>query len=119
MGIHQEVVISQNNLMLMTTTSELIDTADTELLKEVERQVPNELWSQHDSDVGIIKSANTVRVRLKPEAHLPRKSQYPLRPDAEAGIKTTNKGLLKAGVLTETPSYYIWSSMETKRFQKE
>ncbi len=75
------------------------------LLKEVERQVPNELWSQHDSDVGIIKSANPVRVRLKPEACLPRKSQYPLRQDAEAGIKTTIEGLLKAGVLIEKTSY--------------
>ncbi len=60
--------------MQMTTTSELIDTTDTELLKEVERQVPNELWSQHDSDVGIIKSAHPVRVRLKPEARLPKKN---------------------------------------------
>ncbi len=46
-----------------------------------------------------------MRVRLKPEACLPRKSQYPLRHDAEAGIKTTIEGLLKAGVLIETTSY--------------
>ncbi len=65
----------------MTTASELIDTNDTKLFQEVERQVPNELWSQHDSDVGIIKSTIPVRVQLKPDARLPRKSQYPLHPD--------------------------------------
>ncbi len=35
MGIPQEVVISQKKLTQMTTTSELIDTTDTELFKEV------------------------------------------------------------------------------------
>ncbi len=42
MGIPQEVVISQKKLTQMTTTSELIDTTDTELFKEVERRVPTE-----------------------------------------------------------------------------
>ncbi len=103
MRIPQEVVISQKKLTQMTTTSELIDTTDTELFKEVESQVPTELWSQHDSDVGLIKSANPVRIQLKPDARLPRKSQYPLRPDAEAGIRNTIEGLVKAGVLTLSP----------------
>ncbi len=49
MGIPQEVIISQKKLTQMTATSELIDTTDTELFKEVEHQVPTELWSQHDS----------------------------------------------------------------------
>ncbi len=89
MGITQEVVISQNKLTRMTTTSELIDTTDTDLFKEVERQVPTEPRSQHDSDVRLIKSANPVRIQLKPDAGLPRKSQYPLHLDAEAGIINT------------------------------
>ncbi len=59
-----------------------------------------------------------VRVKLKQYARLPRKSQYPLRPDAKAGIRSTIEGLVKAGVLTETSSYCIWSNVETKRFQK-
>ncbi len=41
MGIPQEVVISQNNLMQITTTTELINTTDSELFKEVKHQVPN------------------------------------------------------------------------------
>ncbi len=96
MGIPQEVV-SQKNLTQMTTTSELIDTTDTELFKGVERQVPNELWSQHDSDVEIVKSANPVGVRLKPDVHLPRK---------RAGRRTTFECLLKAGELIEITSYF-------------
>ncbi len=60
-----------------------------------------------------------MKVQLKPYARLPRKSQYPLRPDTEAVIRTNIEGLLKAGVLTETSIYFIWSSVETKRFQKE
>ncbi len=47
-----------------------------------------------------------MRVQRKPDARLPRKSQYPLRPDAESGIKNTIEGLVKAGVLIETTSYY-------------
>ncbi len=99
MGIPQ-VVISQKNLTQMTTTPKLINTTDTELFKGVERQVPNELWSQHDSDVGIVKSANPVGVRLKPDAHQPRKW---------AGRRTTIECLLKAGnnrVLIEITSYF-------------
>ncbi len=37
-------------------------TKQTELLKEMEKQVPMELWSQHDTDVGLVKSANPVRI---------------------------------------------------------
>ncbi len=53
MRIPQEVVISQKKLTPMT--SELIDTTDTEVFKEVEHQVPTELWSQHDSRCRIDK----------------------------------------------------------------
>ena len=89
----------------MTTTSEVINTTETEIFKEMESQVPIELWSRHDTDIGLIKSANPVRVQLKPDARLPRKAQYPLRSDAEAGIKNTIEGLVKAEVLIETTSY--------------
>ncbi len=109
MGIPQEVVISQKNLTQMTTTSELIDTTDTELFKGVERQVPHELWSQHDSDVGIVKSANPVGVRLKPDAHQPRKW---------AGRRTTIECLLKAGVLIEITSYFNTQIMQLIKANK-
>ncbi len=103
--IPQEVVIGQKNKTLMTTTSGVINKIETELFKEVEQQIPTELWSQHDTDIGLITSANAIRVQLKPDARLPRKAQYPLHPDAEVGIKNTIEGLVKAGVLIETTSY--------------
>ncbi len=55
----------------------------------MERQIPTELWSQPDTDIGLITSANPIRVQLKPDARLPRKAQYPLHPDAEVEIKKT------------------------------
>ncbi len=64
-----------------------------------------ELWSQHDTDVGLVKSANPVRIALRSGAKIPKKMQYPLRPEAEKGIKKTIEGLVKAGVLVESPSY--------------
>ncbi len=87
LGIPQEVVISQKKKTQMTTTSEVINKIETELFKEVELQIPTELWSLHDTDIGLITSANPIRVQLKPDARLPRKAQYPLYPDAEVGIK--------------------------------
>ncbi len=82
LGFPQEVVISQMKKMQMTTTSEVINKIETELFKELERQIPTELWSQHDTDIGLITSANPIRVQLKPDARLPRKAQYPLHSDA-------------------------------------
>ncbi len=71
----------------------------------MEKQVPMELWSQHDTDVGLVKSANPVRIALRSGAKIPKKMQYPLKPEAEKGIKRTIEGLVKAGVLTESTSY--------------
>ncbi len=64
-----------------------------------------ELWSQHDTDVGLVKSANPVRIALRSGAKIPKKMQYPLKPEAEKGIKKTIEGLVKAGVLIESASY--------------
>ncbi len=65
-------------------------TKQTELLKEMEKQVPMELWSQHDTDVGLVKSANPIRIALRSGAKIPEKMQYPLKPEAEKGIKKNN-----------------------------
>lgn len=37
-----------------------------ELILEMEKQVPIQLWSRHDTDVGLVKSANPVRIEVKP-----------------------------------------------------
>ncbi len=82
-----DFVISQKKKTQMTTTSKVINKIETELFKEVEHQIPTELWSQHDTDIGLRTSANPIRVQLNPDARLPRKAQYSLHPDAEVGIK--------------------------------
>lgn len=74
MGTPQEVAINQKIQTQMVTTPELIET-NAELFKDVERQVSTELWSQHDADVGLVKSASPIRIQLKPDARLPRKPQ--------------------------------------------
>ena len=68
------------------------------------KHVPECLWSKHDTDVGLVKSANPVQVELKPNRKLPRRPQYPLKPEAEQAISETIEGLLKADVLFKTQS---------------
>ncbi|XP_059802520.1 uncharacterized protein LOC132379047 [Hypanus sabinus] len=67
-------------------------------------ELPSILWSQHDTDVGKIKTASPVEIRLKRGAIPPRRPQYPLRPEAEEGIASTVQGLLEIGVLKRTNS---------------
>lgn len=53
-------------------------------------------------DVGLVKSARPVRVKLDPGEALPNRQQYPLKPGADEGISKTIYGVIKAGVLMET-----------------
>ncbi|XP_059830613.1 uncharacterized protein LOC132396762 [Hypanus sabinus] len=55
-------------------------------------ELPSILWSQHDTDVGKIKTASPVEIRLKRGAISPRRPQYPLRQEAEEGIASTVQG---------------------------
>ncbi|KAL6473215.1 hypothetical protein MHYP_G00194030 [Metynnis hypsauchen] len=66
------------------------------------REVPECLWSQHSTDIGLVKSAQPVRVELRQGVKLPWKSQYPLKEEAIRGIEPQIEGLLKAGVLKIT-----------------
>ncbi|XP_013882160.1 uncharacterized protein LOC106530969, partial [Austrofundulus limnaeus] len=75
-----------------------------ELKQEILKEIPEELWSKHDTDVGLIKSANPVQIELKPNVKLPYRPQYPMKPEAEIGISKTINGLLEAGILKETRS---------------
>ncbi|XP_045901461.1 uncharacterized protein LOC123968640 [Micropterus dolomieu] len=71
---------------------------DSDSMKEeMLRQVPECLWSQHSTDIGLVKSAEPVKVELRPGARPPWKYQYPLKDEAIQGIepqiflkKTTN-----------------------------
>ena len=70
------------------------------LLEDLATQVPDQLWSKHDTDVGLVISANPVKIELKPNVHLPNHVQYPLKPEAEAGVSKTIEGLIKTSVLS-------------------
>ena len=67
-------------------------------------QIPQELWSQHKTDVGLVRSAQPVQIKTKQGIILPYKKQYPLKPHQIAGIEPTIKGLVAAGVLKPTKS---------------
>lgn len=67
-------------------------------------QVPQELWSKHKTDVGYVKAAQPIHIKVKPGARLPYQRQYPLRQHAIEGIEPTIKGLEEAGVLVKTRS---------------
>lgn len=77
---------------------ETVSTQD-ELLADMMHQVPEQLWSKHDTDVGLIKSAQPIEIKLKPGCRPPRIPHYQLKPEAEAGVEPTINGLLQAGVL--------------------
>lgn len=62
------------------------------------------MWSKHETDVGLVKSANLIKIELKPNMKLPQCAQYPLKPEAEQGINKTIEWLMNAGVLVETQS---------------
>ena len=49
-----------------------------------------------------MKSAQPVKVELRPGVKLPWKKQYPLKEEAVRGIEPQIEGLLKAGVLKIT-----------------
>ncbi|XP_062905776.1 uncharacterized protein LOC134347311 [Mobula hypostoma] len=67
-------------------------------------RLPSILWSQHDTDVGKIRIASPVEIKLKKGAVPPRRPQYPLKLEAEEGIAPTIQGLLEAEVLKRTDS---------------
>ncbi|KAL2080768.1 hypothetical protein ACEWY4_024561 [Coilia grayii] len=69
-------------------------------------QVPTTVWSQGDGDIGLVKLANPVELRLKPNAVLPFQPQYPLKDAPREGIRGTIEDLLKAGVLEEVSQAY-------------
>ncbi|MGL5956739.1 MAG: hypothetical protein ACRC0X_09140, partial [Brevinema sp.] len=100
-GTPQEIVLS----CVSENQFPVAEIAESKFQAEMERLVSPELWSQHETDVGLVKSANSVIVPVKPNMLFPRIRQYPLTPEAEAGIRETINGLLKAEVLVETSSY--------------
>ena len=60
------------------------------------------MWSKSSTDIGLVKSAQPVRVRLIAGAKPPWKRQYDLKPEAVQGIEPEIKGLVEVGVLGTT-----------------
>uniref|UniRef100_A0A3B1IGT4 ribonuclease H n=1 Tax=Astyanax mexicanus TaxID=7994 RepID=A0A3B1IGT4_ASTMX len=78
------------------THESLIDPTRFSWREEMLRQVPECLWSKHSTDIGLVKSAQPVRVDLKPGMKLPWKNQYPLKEEAVQGIGPEIEGLVKS-----------------------
>lgn len=77
--------------------------ADMDRLKDdMLQKVSKSLMSQHSTDIGFVKSAQQVTVKLRPGARPPWKEQYPLKEEAIPGIEQQIKGLLQANVLKIT-----------------
>lgn len=56
-------------------------------------------------DIGLVKSAQPVKVEPKPGTKPPWKNKYPLKEEAIQGIEPQIEGLLKADVLKITENY--------------
>lgn len=67
------------------------------------KQLPETLWSTSQTDVGLIKSADQVRVKTT-TMYRPLKPQYPLTSEAKEGITPVITDMLKAGILIKTTS---------------
>ena len=66
--------------------------------------IPAQLWSQFDTDVGLVLLASPVEVHLKPHVKLPWCREYVIKPEAELGIAPSIECLIATGVLTVTNS---------------
>ncbi|KAL7866963.1 hypothetical protein AOLI_G00147770 [Acnodon oligacanthus] len=111
-AVAERVIVNRSR----PVTQYVLTSAQEELLQ----QVPNQLWTQHHTDVGLVKSAGAVQIIVKPNVQLPYDRQYPLSIAAYEGIKPTTEGLVQAGVLVETksqsnmPIFPVWKLNSAK-----
>ena len=61
-------------------------------------EITDKLWSKHPADVGKMIGVEPVKIKGKTE-YYPRVKQYPLKPDAQAGIEPVIQELLKAKII--------------------
>ena len=83
---------------------DLSETTGSEKLPGLLEQAPTCLWATHANDVGRIRSMHPVKINIDTSKKLPRKPQYPLPPEAEAGIAPEVEALLKQGTIIPTVS---------------
>ncbi|KAK7880248.1 hypothetical protein WMY93_033086, partial [Mugilogobius chulae] len=93
----REFCLLEDNLDSALYTGGFLSQAEAGDIAEL-RDVPAELWAKGPTDVGLIKSCQPVSITLKSEAR-PFRRQYPLRPEAVAGITPVFNALKDAGVI--------------------
>ena len=65
--------------------------------------IPDEFWAKGPTDVGLIKICEPITITAKSDLR-PSRPQYPLRPEAIAGITPVFEALRAAGVIVECKS---------------
>ncbi|KAM4809916.1 LOW QUALITY PROTEIN: uncharacterized protein WCC33_018738 [Rhinophrynus dorsalis] len=68
------------------------------------KDVPQTVWAQKGDPMGLIKQADPVVIKLRPEAHLPRIPQYPLSMKQMNGVRHQIKAFVDQGILVPTKS---------------
>ena len=102
-GVLEEVEVVQKQQKQLTTEKSHINKL-IELETEMLARIPEQVWAKFDTDVGLVQSANPVKIQVTPNAKLPWRNQYYMKPEAVVGIAPTIEGLINAGVLIETKS---------------
>ena len=67
------------------------------------KKYPSELWASHKYDVGLVKNCEPVVITPKSD-YRPCQLQYPLKPEAIAGITPVFESLLITGVIVPCPN---------------
>uniref|UniRef100_A0AAQ5XZ28 ribonuclease H n=1 Tax=Amphiprion ocellaris TaxID=80972 RepID=A0AAQ5XZ28_AMPOC len=82
----------------MTTLKEVMKT--TPGPDEQLRKLPDQVWSNGPTDVGLIKDLPPIKIETKPHPSIIQR-QYPLSKEAIDGISPVIEEMLKAGILRE------------------
>lgn len=66
-------------------------------------EVPEHLWAKDSQDIGLISDVAPIYIELKPGQSPPKIPQYPLKPDAEHGTRSTRaaEGIMVAEIYTK------------------
>ncbi|XP_044531394.1 SAM and SH3 domain-containing protein 1 [Gracilinanus agilis] len=85
---------------------------------EIPEDIPEAVWAKHSTDVGILKSATPVKIKVK-EGTPPKIPQRWLSKEATEGIKPIIQNLLEQGILVYTISEYNTPIMPIKKQKKD
>ena len=83
-------------IMILQELSPEENNLETEILLQ---KVPMQLWALSSTGIGKIESATPIKITIDSTLPLPNIRQYPLRPDALAGIKPIIQDYLKRGLI--------------------